>query len=71
MNKKKAENKKESLSVEGLASDEMLENVSGGWRTGRFIKMDPGLTLDVPVFDPYRIDFSPAHKERMLNTEKN
>ena len=30
MNKKKAENKKESLSVEGLASDEILENVSGG-----------------------------------------
>ena len=57
--------------MEGLASDEMLENVSGGWRTGRFIKMDPGLTLDVPVFDPHRIDFSPAHKERMLNTEKN
>ena len=30
MNKKKAENKKESLSVGVSSSDEILENVSGG-----------------------------------------
>ena len=69
MNKKKAENKKESLGMGVLTSDEMLENVSGGWRTGRFI--DPLELAKVTDLKGHIPDIIPAYKEKMLNTEKN